>query len=73
MDRNEYDRLGDIHVLGLLKGDEHYVFVFKDGYFVDVLRTFCRFASHPELSMTWYDASLLKERVMAILNEDLGG
>ena len=53
----------DINVLALVKGDERYVFLYDDSSRAETLRTLGRFASNPELSMTWYDAAVLSQKV----------
>ncbi len=53
----------DINVLALVKGDERYVFLYDDASRAATLRTLGRFASDPELSMTWYDAAVLSQKV----------
>lgn len=54
--------VGDINILALVKDGERYVFIFTDEYKPDILRTFGRFASHPELSFTWYDAAKMSQK-----------
>ena len=53
----------DINVLALVKGEERYVFLYDDSSRAETLRTLGRFASNPELSMTWYDAAVLSQKV----------
>ena len=53
----------DINVLALVKGEERYVFLYDDTSRAETLRTLGRFASDPELSMTWYDAAVLSQKV----------
>ena len=53
----------DINVLALVKGEERYVFLYDDASRAETLRTLGRFASNPELSMTWYDAAVLSQKV----------
>lgn len=55
--------MSDVHVLAMVRGDERYVFTWTAETTRDVLRTFGRFASDPELSFTWYDAALLSRKV----------
>src|SRR5688572_14493030 len=55
----------DRNVLALVKGDEHYVFVFYDDQGLQTLRTLGRFASNPDLSFTWYDAAVLSQKIRA--------
>jgi hypothetical protein len=53
----------DIHIQALVKGEERYIFVFKDSTRADMLRTLGKFASDPDLSFSWYDAACLSNRV----------
>ena len=53
----------DINVLALVKGEERYVFLYDDASRAETLRTLGKFASNPELSMTWYDAAVLSQKV----------
>ena len=54
---------GDINVLALVKDSERYVFLYDQSGRAEVLRTFGRFAANPELSLTWYDAAQLSQKV----------
>ena len=40
-----------------------YIFLFDDASRGEALRVLGRFASNPELSMTWYDAAVLSQKV----------
>ncbi|MCA9269598.1 MAG: hypothetical protein KDA41_14050 [Planctomycetales bacterium] len=53
----------DINVLALVKGEERYVFLYDDASRAETLRVLGRFASNPELSMSWYDAAVLSQKV----------
>jgi len=54
----------DMHVVALIRGNnEQYVFVYDCEHRVDVMRKFGRFASNPELSLTWHDAAVLSTKV----------
>ncbi len=53
----------DINVLALIKGQERYIFLYDDQHRNEVLRVLGRFASHPELSFSWYDAAVLSQKV----------
>lgn len=55
--------MSDINIVGLVKGEEHYVFMFDDEHRTETLRQFGRFASNPELSFTWYDSAVMTGRV----------
>lgn len=54
---------GEINVLALVKDDERYVFLYTDENRTNVLRTLGRWASNPELSLSWYDAAVLSQKV----------
>lgn len=53
----------DINILALVKGSERYVFLYTASTRTDLFRTLGRFASNPELSFTWYDATVLSQKV----------
>ena len=53
----------DIKVLALVRGCERYVFFYDDESRAETLRLLGRFASEPELSFTWYDASVLSQKI----------
>ena len=53
----------DINVLALVKGSQRYIFLYNDAQVAETLRTLGRYASDPELSFTWYDASVLSQKV----------
>jgi hypothetical protein len=53
----------DIKVIALIKGDEQYVFLYDDSNRAEILRLLGRYASNPELSFTWYDASVLGTKI----------
>jgi hypothetical protein len=57
------NRTSDINFVCLVKGDERYVFTYDDEHRGDCLRALGRFASNPELSFSWYDASVMARRV----------
>lgn len=53
----------EVNVLAIVKGKERYVFMYNEKNREEVLRTFARYASDPELSFSWYDAAVLTQRV----------
>lgn len=55
----------DINVLAFIKGEERYLFLYKDETRSETLKTLGRFASNPDLSFSWYDAAVLSQRVRA--------
>lgn len=60
---------GNLNFLATVKGSERYVFLYEDGREQDLLRTFGRFASNPELSFTWYDAAVMSQKVRESIAE----
>lgn len=57
------DSREDVNVVGLVKGDERFIFVFRDDGRAEALRTLGRFAADPDLNFTWYDAATLSQRI----------
>ena len=53
----------DLNILALVKGSERYVFLYRVDRRADTLRTIGRFASDPELSLTWHDAAVLSQKI----------
>lgn len=53
----------DVNVYGLQKPGEKYLVLFFDDQRDEALRTLGRWASHPELSFTWYDAAVVSQRI----------
>jgi len=53
----------DIKVIALIKGGEHYVFLYSDDHRAETLRLLGRYASNPELSFSWYDAAVLSQKI----------
>ncbi len=53
----------DINVIALIKGEEKYIFLYDDAHRRELLQLFSKYASHPELSFTWYDAAVLSQKV----------
>ncbi len=53
----------EVNVLALVKGKERYVFLYNDSNQSEMLRTFGRYASDPELSFSWYDAAVLSQKL----------
>jgi len=52
-----------VNVLALVKGDQRYIFLFDNQSREQMLQTLERFAADPELSLTWYDAAVLSQKV----------
>ena len=57
------------NVLALIKGSEHYVFVYDDESRQSLLEEFQSIAGNPELTFNWHDAAVLsgKAREQAAL------
>lgn len=54
--------LRELNVLALLKGTEHYVFVYDDSSRPLLIDTFRDQAADPQLSLNWFDAAVLTDR-----------
>ncbi|ASV73343.1 hypothetical protein THTE_0741 [Thermogutta terrifontis] len=53
----------EINVIALIKGGERYIFLYDDDNRLEMIRTLGRFAAHPELSFSWYDAAVLSQKI----------
>lgn len=62
----------DIQYIAFAKGAERYVFAWTEATRAELLRTFGRFASNPELSFSWLDACRLSMKVRAMAGECVG-
>ena len=49
----------EINVLALIKGAEHYIFVFDDESRAALITAFRDQAADPELSFSWFDATVM--------------
>lgn len=49
----------EINVLALIKGAEHYIFVYDDDSRAELIDTFRDQAADPALSLSWFDAMVL--------------
>jgi hypothetical protein len=61
----------EVNVLALIKGEEHYVYIYDDGSRPDVLEAFKEQADDPQLSLTWFDAAVLGKRARQQAEEDV--
>jgi hypothetical protein len=52
----------DLNILGYLRADETYLWLYHDHQLADVQRSLGRFASNPDLSFTWHDAAICSQR-----------
>lgn len=55
-----------LNILGIRKGKESYFFFFDDASIDATGKVIHRFASEPDLSLSWHEASLLGERLREI-------
>jgi len=49
----------ELNVLALIKGTEHYIYVYDDNSRPQLIDTFRDQAADPELSLSWFDAIVL--------------
>lgn len=49
----------ELNVLALIKGAEHYVFVYDDDSRAELIDTLRDQAANPSLSLSWFDAMVL--------------
>ena len=54
----------EVNVLALVKGKERYVFLYTGQNREEILESFGRYASDPELSFTWYDAAVMTQKAI---------
>jgi hypothetical protein len=52
----------EYNVLALIKGEEHYVFVYDDASRLALVELFRQQAADSRLSLTWFDAAVLTEK-----------
>jgi hypothetical protein len=52
----------EFNVLALVKGDEHYVYVYDDESGPALLEAIQAHAGEPDLSLNWFDASVLTQK-----------
>jgi hypothetical protein len=59
-------RNGDaINVLAIVKGQERYIYLYHDDQRADLLRHLGKQATNQDLSLTWYDAAVLAQKIRA--------
>ena len=56
----------DINAAALTKGEEKYIFLFKDDRRSEILRTLGEYAENPNLSFTWHDAAVLSQKIRKV-------
>lgn len=68
---SETQNNSEINIFALVKGKERYIFVSDNAHLRETLRTLGRFASDPELSLTWRDAAALSQQIRMAFFENL--
>ncbi|MFN4260082.1 MAG: hypothetical protein ACK4RK_12370 [Gemmataceae bacterium] len=58
------------NVLALIKGTERYVFVYDDDSRPELLNVFRDTAANPELSLSWFDVTVLTDKARQQAVED---
>jgi hypothetical protein len=49
----------EVNVLALIKGQEHYIFVYDDASRPQLIDNFRDLAADPEVNLSWFDAMVL--------------
>jgi hypothetical protein len=49
----------DVNVLALIKGEEHFIFVYDDASRPQLIDNFRDLAANPEVNLSWFDAMVL--------------
>ena len=52
----------EVNVLALIKGEEHYVFVYDEQSLASLLKLFRQQAMDDRVSLNWFDAAVLTEK-----------
>jgi hypothetical protein len=52
----------EVNVLALIKGEEHYVFVYDEQSLASLLKLFRQQALDEQVSLNWFDAAVLTEK-----------
>lgn len=55
----------ELNVLAIVKDGHRHIFLYRDGQETDALRALGRAAADPETNFSWYDASVLGQKVRA--------
>ena len=59
-----------MNVLALVKDSERYVFLYDSEGTANLLQTLGRYAADRSLSLNWYDAAVLSQKVRRIREEE---
>jgi hypothetical protein len=60
----------EFNVLALLKGNEHYIFVYDDDSRPSLVDVFRDHAADPQLTFSWFDAAVLTEKARQQARQD---
>ena len=60
-------RSEQVNVIALVRGEEHYVFVFDPKRHTELLRLLGRYAADPSMSFNWYDAAVLSQKIRELM------
>jgi hypothetical protein len=59
----------EVNVLALIKGQERYVYVYDDISQKELIDAFRNHAADPELSLSWFDATVLTTKAREQIRE----
>jgi hypothetical protein len=59
----------EVNVLALMKGQERYVYIYEDASQKELIDAFRNHAADPELSLSWFDATVLTTKAGEQLRE----
>jgi len=59
----------DINVIGFVKGPDKFILLYNDSDTAEALQSVDRWATHPEINFTWYDAGNLTKRIKETYKE----
>jgi hypothetical protein len=57
--------LREINILALVKGEEHYVFLYTEESQQETIQAIRDWAADPRLSFSWFDAAVLTQRLQS--------
>ncbi len=60
----------DLNVLALIKGAEHYIFVYDEQSRPQVIEDFRTLAGDPDLDFSWFDAMVMTKRAREQASEE---
>ncbi len=60
----------DKYILTLIKGAEKYIFIYDQAGEQDTIRNLAKFAMDSDLSFSWCDAAVLRQRMKLMKQQD---